>query len=50
VIPPNVQTTKAIATTRVAIATDAKPQATRRSICVAAGFGGPTAAISLVSA
>ncbi len=49
-IPPNVQTKKPIATRRVRISTDATPQATRRSICVAAGFGGPTAAISLVSA
>jgi hypothetical protein len=50
VIPPNVQTRKPIATKRVSIASGAKVQATRRSICVAAGFGGPTAVISLVSA
>ncbi len=47
---PNVQTRKPIATRRVRIDPDAKAQATRRSICVAAGFGGPTAVISLVSA
>jgi hypothetical protein len=50
VIPPNVQTKNPIATKRVRISTGAKAQATRRSICVAAGFGGPTAVISLVSA
>jgi 3-oxoacyl-[acyl-carrier-protein] synthase II len=50
VIPPNVQTKKPLPTRRVGIVTDAKAQATRRSICVAAGFGGPTAVISLVSA
>jgi 3-oxoacyl-[acyl-carrier-protein] synthase II len=50
VIPPNVQTKKPLATRGVRITIDAKAQATRRSICVAAGFGGPTAVISLVSA
>jgi 3-oxoacyl-[acyl-carrier-protein] synthase II len=50
VIPPNVQTIKPIATSRVRINPDAKTQTTRRSLAVAAGFGGPTAVISLVSA
>ena len=49
-IPPNVQTTQPIATRRVQINPEAKAQATRRSLAVAAGFGGPTAVISLVSA
>jgi 3-oxoacyl-[acyl-carrier-protein] synthase II len=50
VVLPNVQTRKALATRRVRISPDAKAQATRRSLAVAAGFGGPTAVISLVSA
>ena len=50
VIPPNVQTRSPLAATRVRIPSDATVRATRRSLCVAAGFGGPTAVISLVSA
>ena len=49
VVLPNVQTKKAIATRRLRISPDAKAQATRRSLAVAAGFGGPMAVISLVS-
>ena len=50
VVLPNVQTKRPLATRRVRIRTGATAHATRRSIVVAAGFGGPTAAISLVSA
>ena len=50
VVLPNVQTKRPIATNRIRITPDAKAQATRRSVAVAAGFGGPMAAISLVSA
>jgi 3-oxoacyl-[acyl-carrier-protein] synthase II len=50
VVLPNVQTKRPLAIRRVQISPDAKVQATRRSIAVAAGFGGPTAAISLISA
>jgi 3-oxoacyl-[acyl-carrier-protein] synthase II len=50
VVLPNVQTKQPIATKRVRITSEARAQATRRSIAVAAGFGGPTAVISLVSA
>ena len=49
VIPPNVQTRQAIGTRRVQINPYAKSQATRRSLCVAAGFGGPTTVISMIS-
>jgi 3-oxoacyl-[acyl-carrier-protein] synthase II len=50
VVPPNVQTRRPLETRRVRVFADAKAQATRRSIAVAAGFGGPTAAVSLISA
>lgn len=50
-VAPNVQTRRPLKTRRVRIrGADAKSQANvRRSLAVAAGFGGPTAVVSLVS-
>ena len=50
VVPPNAQTRNPLAATRVRISSGAVEQPTRRSIAMAAGFGGPTGMISLVSA
>jgi 3-oxoacyl-[acyl-carrier-protein] synthase II len=50
VVPPNVRTTKPLATRGVQICSSARRQAVGRSIVTAAGFGGPIAAISLISA
>jgi len=49
-VPPNVRTTSALPAKRVRIAPEAVRTDVRRSVAVAAGFGGPVAAISLVSA
>lgn len=48
-IPANVQTKKPLPTRRVRIPQEVSTQAIRRSVAVAAGFGGPMAAVSLVS-
>ena len=50
VIPPNVQTRQPLETRNVLISREQVPRTVRRSIAVAAGFGGATAAVSLVSA
>jgi 3-oxoacyl-[acyl-carrier-protein] synthase II len=49
VVLPNVQTRNPIGTSRVRVACSAKPQAVKRSVTTAAGFGGPVAVISLES-
>jgi 3-oxoacyl-[acyl-carrier-protein] synthase II len=48
-VPPNVQTRQPLATKRLHIAREGQPVAIRRSVAVAAGFGGPMAAVSLIS-
>jgi 3-oxoacyl-(acyl-carrier-protein) synthase len=49
VVLRNVQTRRPLPTRHVAIARDALERRVARSIAAAAGFGGPTAVISLVS-
>lgn len=49
VIPPNVQTRKPLATRTIRIARDVEEAPVKRSLAVAAGFGGPMAVVSLVS-
>ena len=50
VIPPNVRTTDPLPTRRVTIPQTATRRPVRRSVAIAAGFGGPTAVVSLTSA
>jgi 3-oxoacyl-[acyl-carrier-protein] synthase II len=50
VVLPNVRTSHSIATRSVEIVACAKTRATTRSLVTAAGFGGPVAVVSLVSA
>jgi 3-oxoacyl-(acyl-carrier-protein) synthase len=49
VVPPNVQTRDPLPTRRVVLSREALRRPVRRSIAVAAGFGGAVAAVSLVS-
>jgi len=49
VTPPNVQTRTPLPTRSIRIVREAVEAPVRRSVAVAAGFGGPTAAVSLVS-
>jgi 3-oxoacyl-(acyl-carrier-protein) synthase len=49
VVPPNVQTRDPLSTTRVRLGRDAVSRPVRRSIAVAAGFGGAMAAVGLSS-
>ena len=48
VVPPNVQTRDPLPTSRVTISREPVPRPVRRSVAVAAGFGGAIAAVSLV--
>lgn len=48
-VPPNVNTTDQLPTSRVRISRDAVSRPIRRSLATASGFGGPTAVVSLVS-
>jgi 3-oxoacyl-[acyl-carrier-protein] synthase II len=48
VVPPNVQTRDPLPTTRVTLSPAPVRRAVRRSVAVAAGFGGAMAAVSLV--
>jgi 3-oxoacyl-[acyl-carrier-protein] synthase II len=48
-IPPNVRTTEPLPAARVAVPRGVTRRPVRRSLAVAAGFGGPTAVVSLVS-
>lgn len=48
-IPPNVRTTHPLPTRRVVIPRAATRRPVRRSVAIAAGFGGPVAVVSLVS-
>src|SRR5438067_7105084 len=48
IVPPNVQTREPLPARRVTLNREAAERRIRRSIAVAAGFGGPTAVISLV--
>jgi 3-oxoacyl-[acyl-carrier-protein] synthase II len=47
IVPPNVRTTQPLAAQHLAIPQDITPRTVRRSIAVAAGFGGAVAAVSL---
>jgi 3-oxoacyl-[acyl-carrier-protein] synthase II len=49
VVPPNVQTRRPIETSRVSIAKDRVQRRIRRSVAIAAGFGGAMGVVSLVS-
>jgi 3-oxoacyl-[acyl-carrier-protein] synthase II len=49
VVPPNVQTREPLPTTRVSLSRDPVRRPVRRSVAIAAGFGGATAAVSLTS-
>ena len=49
VVPPNARTTAPLATTRVRLSPVEVRCPVRRSLVAAAGFGGPTAVVSLVS-
>ena len=49
-ILPNAQTRNPLATRRVVLRPDASPARIRRSIAIAAGFGGPMAVVSLETA
>lgn len=49
IVPPNVHTTQPIASSRVRIRPDAHRRTVRRSVALAAGFGGPVAAVVLNS-
>jgi 3-oxoacyl-[acyl-carrier-protein] synthase II len=48
-VPPNVRTTQALRADHVRISRDAVRREVRRSIAIAAGFGGPTALVGLTS-
>lgn len=48
-VPPNVNTTDPLPTSRVHLSPDAVSRPIRRSLATASGFGGPTAVVSLVS-
>jgi 3-oxoacyl-[acyl-carrier-protein] synthase II len=48
-VPPNVRTTRPLASNRVRIARESGRRTVRRSLALAAGFGGSTAAVSLAS-
>ena len=48
-VPPNVHTTQPIASSRVRIRRDAHRRTVRRSVALAAGFGGPLAVVVLKS-
>jgi 3-oxoacyl-[acyl-carrier-protein] synthase II len=48
-VPPNVQTRDPLPTTRVALSRQLVRRPVRRSVAIAAGFGGATAAVSLIS-
>lgn len=48
-VPPNVNTPDPLPARRLCIDREAQSRAIRRSLVIAAGFGGPTAAVSLVS-
>jgi 3-oxoacyl-[acyl-carrier-protein] synthase II len=50
VIPPNAQTLDPLPAARVSISRDPVRRGVRRSLAIAAGFGGATAVVSLVSA
>jgi len=49
VVPPNVQTRSPLPTRRLRIAGEVVRTPVRRSVAVAAGFGGPAAVVSLIS-
>jgi 3-oxoacyl-[acyl-carrier-protein] synthase II len=49
VIPPNARTDRPLRAERVEISRDSVRRQVRRSIAIAAGFGGPTAVVGLVS-
>lgn len=49
VVPPNARTTTPLPTTRVQISDRPVARPVRRSLAAAAGFGGPTAVVGLVS-
>jgi 3-oxoacyl-[acyl-carrier-protein] synthase II len=49
IVPPNVRTTQPLPTRRLRIAREAERTPIQRSLAIAAGFGGPTAAVSLAS-
>ena len=49
VVLPNVRTREPLASELVRITLEASSERVRRSLCVASGFGGTTAAVSLVS-
>jgi 3-oxoacyl-[acyl-carrier-protein] synthase II len=48
-VPPNVNTTDPLPTSRVRLSRKAVARPLRRSLATASGFGGPTAVVSLVS-
>lgn len=49
IIPPNARTAQPLRTAHVKIARDAVRRDVRRSLAIAAGFGGPTAVVGLIS-
>jgi len=49
VVPPNARTTNPLRADHVKISRDAVRRDVRRSIAIAAGFGGPTAVVGLIS-
>jgi 3-oxoacyl-[acyl-carrier-protein] synthase II len=49
IVPPNVRTTRPLPTDAVTISHDVQHRPIRRSLALAAGFGGATAALSLTS-
>lgn len=49
IVPPNVQTLNPLPTRNVSLAREAQRRSIRRSVAIAAGFGGPMAVVSLVS-
>jgi hypothetical protein len=48
-VPPNPRTTRPLPSRRLRIASESTTRPIRRSIALAAGFGGATAAVSLTS-
>jgi 3-oxoacyl-[acyl-carrier-protein] synthase II len=49
IVPPNVQTREPLSTNKVSISREPVGRSVRRSIAIAAGFGGATAVVGLIS-
>ncbi|MEO6435467.1 MAG: beta-ketoacyl synthase N-terminal-like domain-containing protein [Tepidisphaeraceae bacterium] len=49
IVPPNIQTRRALVTRRVALSREAAERPIARSVTVGSGFGGPMAVVALIS-